>query len=171
MIHAVGLHWERENVYWGAGRSRGSLLGVPSRNVTHEPIDFRSQIGLYALYNDFELVYFGQAGSGKQTLFKRLKTHGRRGFAGRWNRFSWFGMLWVKKNGRLSSPTDKFHPRRKDALDFIEAVVIESADPSLNSQSGHFGANTVFYKQVRDDRLGPNRDDMLRQLYGAFGPS
>ncbi|HEY4219283.1 MAG TPA: GIY-YIG nuclease family protein [Gemmatimonadaceae bacterium] len=165
MIRGVGLFWERENVWWGAGIKAGALLGVPERNRTREPIDFRKQIGLYALYSDFDLLYVGQAGSGKQTMFSRLKGHGKGLFAGRWNRFSWFGMLWVKKNGLLSSPSEAFHTTRSDALNVLEALIIETAEPALNSQSGRLGKAVTFYRQVRDDRCGPTRDQMIRQVY------
>ena len=169
MILSVGLFWERSNVFWGAGKQRGSLLGVPEKKVTSVPIDFRGQIGLYALYSDFELLYVGQAGSGKrQTLWRRLKSHQKGYFADRWNRFSWFGMLWVRTNGRLSSPTAKFHPKRAEALDVIEAVVLETATPSLNSQSGRFGSGTTFFKQRRDPRLGPSDSEMLRLMHSQL---
>ena len=139
MIRSVGLFWEREHVWWGAGIKAGALLGVPERNRRRSSIDFRRQIGLYALYSDFDLLYIGQAGSGRQTMFTRLKGHGKGVYAGRWNRFSWFGMLWVKKNGSLSSPNDRFHTTRRDALNVLEAVVIETAEPTLNNQSGRLG--------------------------------
>jgi hypothetical protein len=165
MIRSVGLFWERDNVLWGAGKQRGALWGVPERNRRRDPIDFRDQIGLYALYSDYDLVYVGQAGSGKQTLFTRLKKHGKGIYAGRWNRFSWFGMLWVKKHGSLSSPTGAFHTTRSAALNFLEAIVIEMAEPPLNNQSGRLGDGAVFFRQVRDERLGPTQDEMLRRVF------
>jgi hypothetical protein len=165
MIRGAGLFWERENIWWGAGTNAGALLGVPERNKRRMPIDFRRQIGLYALYSDYDLVYVGQAGSGKQTMFARLKRHGKGLYAGRWNRFSWFGMLWVKKNGTLSSPSEAFHTSRADALNVLEALIIETAEPALNNQSGRLGRNVTFYRQVRDPRCGPTRDEMLRRVY------
>jgi hypothetical protein len=56
LIRSVGLFWQEEAVFWGAGSKAGSLLGVPSNNTTAKPIDFRKQIGIYALYADYDLV-------------------------------------------------------------------------------------------------------------------
>jgi hypothetical protein len=135
------------------------LLTLPSK-----PIDFRDQIGIYALYADYQLVYVGQAGSGDQTLFSRLKQHRKNDLAGRWNRFSWFGVLRVLASGALSSKTDAVHPNLPDVLNHIEAILIHAAEPPMNGQGGRFGEKVVRYQQVRDDRLGPSQQEMLRAM-------
>ena len=84
----------------GAGRHAGSLLGVPTGARKTEPIDFRTQAGIYVLYFGHERVYFGQAGSGKQMLFNRLRTHRKDQLAGRWDKFSWFGLCGVLGSGK-----------------------------------------------------------------------
>ena len=50
LISNVGFFWREDHVFWGAGSSAGSLLGVPAKNVTAEAIDFREQSGIYVLY-------------------------------------------------------------------------------------------------------------------------
>lgn len=51
------------------------------------------------------------------------------------------------------------------ALNHIEAVLIASAEPSLNKQGGRFGKSAKRYLQIRDGRLGPTESEMLRELW------
>jgi len=77
----------------GAGGKKGRLLGNRNRKPFSKPIDFSLQIGVYALYADFDLVYVGQVGGGgSNRLLNRLRDHNKK-LAGRWNRFSWFGLV------------------------------------------------------------------------------
>lgn len=92
IIQCYGLFWREEDVFWGAGRTRGQLLGVPARLRTATPTDFRQQVGIYVLYSGHQMIYVGQTGSGKRKLFSRLKAHRRDSLADRWDRFSWFGL-------------------------------------------------------------------------------
>ena len=121
LIRSVGLFWHADRVYWGAGSQAGKLLGVPRTNVTAEAIDFRDQRGIYVLYAGYEMVYVGQTGS--QGLLKRLKQHRHDDLFERWDRFSWFGLRWVKQNLELSSMTAAKHPKTSDTLDHIEAIL------------------------------------------------
>ncbi len=164
LVRSMGLFWREDFVYWGAGSQAGALLGVPFNETTSAPIDFRDQIGIYALYADYHLVYVGQAGAGDQTLFSRLKQHRKNDLSGRWNRFSWFGVLRVLNSGNLSSKTDALHPDLPDVLNHIEAILIHAAEPPMNSQGGLFGERVIRYQQVRDERLGPSDHEMLRAL-------
>ena len=77
-----GLFWNLEDVYFGtrggAEVNRGALPGIAEESPSGE-IDFRDQIGIYALYADFDLVYVGQVGSGDgQRLLARLRQHATR---------------------------------------------------------------------------------------------
>lgn len=138
---------------------------MPFNATTDEPINFRGQIGIYALYADYDLVYVGQAGVGNQTLFSRIKQHRKNDLAERWNRFSWFGVLRVLNNGNLANRTDALHPELSDVLNHIEAILIHAAEPPMNGQGGRFGDNVTRYKQVRDERLGPSTHEMIKALY------
>lgn len=164
LVRTIGLFWREDNVYWGAGSQPGALYGVPFNATTIEPIDFRDQIGVYALYADYQLVYVGQAGAGDQTIFSRLKQHRKNDLAGRWNRFSWFGVLRVLANGDLSSKTDALHPELPGVLNHIEAILIHAAEPPMNGQGGRFGESVTRYQQIRDERLGPSQHEMLQAL-------
>jgi hypothetical protein len=86
MIKCYGLHWHIDRVFWGRPHVPGRLEGYP-KNRANIVIDFRDQIGIYALYADYDLVYVGQTGSGNQRLFERLRWHRRNHLAERWNRF------------------------------------------------------------------------------------
>lgn len=167
LIEAYGLYWHAEDVFWGAGSQAGSLLGVPVAARTSSPIDFRRQAGIYVLYRDHEMVYVGQAGSGRAMLFNRLKAHRKDHLADRWNRFSWFGLRKVFGNGNLGTVNQRAKATLATALDQIEGVLIAAAEPSLNRQSGKFGRGRR-YLQARDERLGPTQEEMIRAIYESL---
>jgi len=164
IITTYGLFWRSEDVYWGAGSNRGSLLGVPAHARKAEVIDFRDQAGLYVLYAGHDLIYVGQAGSGKATLFSRLKKHRKDQLTDRWDRFSWFGLRRVLKNGALGKLNARARSTAATTLNQIEAVLIATAEPALNRQGGRFGKRRR-YLQVRDERLGPTEREMIQKLY------
>ncbi len=165
LVHTVGLFWEDNKVFWGHGNQAGALLGVPSQNVLADPIDFRDQLGVYVLYADYTLVYVGQAGGEHYRLLHRLRQHRTDDLAGRWNRFSWFGLRRVLESGTLSSVKETWQPTRLEVLNHLEAVLIHAAEPRLNRQGGRFGEEVARYLQVRDQRLGPSCEEMIRELY------
>lgn len=157
MIKCYGLHWHVDRVFWGRPHVPGSLKGSKLNNQ-RLVIDFREQIGIYALYADYDLVYIGQTGAGRQRLFHRLRHHRKDHLAERWNRFSWFGILGVdEENGELvrweDAPTEKLD--LQDGLNILEAVVISIAEPKLNLQRGNW-AGAAQYLQVQADR---NQDE------------
>jgi len=157
------LFWRPDRVFWGAGSQAGKLLGVPAANLTAALIDFRDQRGIYVLYADYRLVYVGQTGS--QGLLTRLKQHKNDDLTERWDRFSWFGLRYVLRNNELSTVTAARHASTNDVLDHIEAILIHSAEPPLNSQGGRFGQNVVRYIQQRDDRLGKTDRELLQEIH------
>lgn len=165
LIRTYGLFWDEGKVFWGAGSKAGRLLGVPSNNVTAEPADFREQSGVYVLYADYDMVYVGQAGVGNAKLFDRLKAHTRDALAERWNKFSWFGIRWVKRNGDLSTEVEAKHSELANVLNHIEAILIHAAEPRHNRQGGRFGDDVQQYLQRRDERLGPTLDEMIHQMW------
>lgn len=168
LIQTVGLFWQEQNVFWGRGRQAGALYGVPSSNVTADPIDFRDQVGVYVLYADYDLIYVGQAGGGANKLLHRLKQHRSDDLTGRWSRFSWFGLRRVLSSGDLSNVNQAAHPPLPEILNHIEAILIHSAEPPLNRQGGRFGDAVTRYLQVRDERLGPTPEEMIRDLHNAL---
>lgn len=155
-------------MFWGRQKNAGHLKGRLAGAKKSKPVDFRDQVGLYALYDDtFRLVYFGQAGKGKgHKLFNRLKDHRSDRIAERWTRFSWFGTQFVKKDGSLSVEKNSHQGAQAEALDHMEAIVLAVSEPPHNRQGGRFGSKVEQYIQFRDENvLGLTEREMLAALY------
>jgi hypothetical protein len=167
LIHNYGLFWRRNDVVWGSPSVKGNLKGVLAKEKKDNQVDFREQAGVYVLYDDnFRLVYVGQAGSGNQYLFARLKLHRKDALADRWTRFSWFGIRWVKNTNELAAVSARSSIAMPQILNHIEAILISATEPPHNRQGGRFGDNVEQYLQYRDeDGLGPNMDHMVRELW------
>jgi hypothetical protein len=165
LIRTIGLFWKADDVFWGRPNKKGTLLGVPAGQTTTQPIDFRDQAGLYILYADYTPVYVGQTSGERFRLFTRLKQHLSNDLAGRWNRFSWFGILRVLGNGNLSQDIGALHTDLSEALNQMEAVLIHGMEPPLNRQGGRFGESVIRYLQYRDDNLGPTVEEMIKTIY------
>lgn len=151
MIRTFGLHWHVDRVFWGWPGVRGTLIGC--RHVS-EPVDFRYQRGIYALYADYALVYIGQTGARKQRLFNRLNAHRRDHLSERWNRFSWFGTRWVLKKNELAADADGVHIDIGCALDLMEAISTAIAEPRLNLSRGRWGEAIQYYQWWEEEEEG-----------------
>ncbi len=140
-IKNYGLFWKLND----AGKV-GDLTGKKNKTQQDGMVDFREQIGFYALYDDaFNLVYFGQVGKGEdQTLLKRLQQHLTDHLFGRWTQFSWFGIKDVKTviNEKGKFPLEKKDSRvegtTKNFINQVEAIVIAVSEPPNNRQGGSF---------------------------------
>ena len=167
LIRNYGLFWSRDRIHWGAGKNKGHLKGVLSTRRTSEPIDFREQQGVYVLYDDgFSLVYIGQAGTGQNRLFSRLKQHRADHLAERWSRFSWFGIREVKDDRKPVKSKKKHSLLLNNMLNHIEGILIAIAEPPHNRQGGRFGDDVSQYLQYLDhDNIYPDPRDMIKELY------
>jgi len=110
------------------------------------------------------MIYVGQVGSGRATLYGRLRRHRHDSLAGRWDHFSWFGLLRVMGNGKLVKAKKKKSAPLTTILNQMEAVLIASSEPVLNKQGGKFGKQRR-YMQVRDEDLGPTESEMIRKIH------
>ena len=165
MIWNYALHWREDRVWWGSPGYAGCLYGATNRNAPEENIiDFREQVGIYALYADYDLIYIGQTGTGNNKLFHRLNAHRSDHLSERWDRFSWFGVLPVTKRNELGSHNTALEYtggyRNNDpqgfmasALNIFEAVSIAISEPRLNLQRGNWNAEDVpqFYQWWNDE--------------------
>lgn len=165
IIYNYGLFWHVDDIFWGKPAEEGMLLGVPAKARSEQPVDFRYQSGIYALYADYDLVYIGQTGKGNQKLFTRLRTHRRQKLSGRWNRFSWFGTRRVLGNGVLANERLKSPSTHEEALNHMEAKLISVGEPNLNRQGGTWGNKVVQYRQKRDSRLSPSMEKMIEEMW------
>lgn len=154
MIRSYGLHWRLDRVFWGKQNVPGGLFGTARSSQRSNPIDFRNQRGIYALYAEYELVYIGQTGAGSDRLFNRLKAHTADHLSERWDRFSWFGTQWVTKNGVISKDTATLSETVRASLNILEAVVIAISEPRLNLQRGKWSDATKYFQWWEKDKYG-----------------
>jgi hypothetical protein len=166
VIKNYGLMWNRDAVFWGYGGRKGTLEGQRKGQT----IDFREQIGVYVLYDEGRRpIYVGQAGQGNARLFKRLRSHKRDHLADRWRYFSWFGLLVVNKNKRLSGWDDKgkrVSGTIGSLLDEIEGVLIAATEPKFNKQGAKFkGIHQYQHVKHEDEAVSPSElRDLIQNL-------
>jgi hypothetical protein len=172
-IRTYGHFWSRELIDWGWQNKKGTLPAATKPGSDNWEVDFREQVGIYALFNDTrEVVYIGQTGYKGQKLFARLKQHSRGQLRDRWTNFSWFGFLVPDKEGKLvqpdvpksksddnSSEANLEHAVKgsvRDALNEIEAVLIQIVEPRLNKQGPSWsGAKEYFQFDPFDAEPSP----------------
>ncbi|MGA2320943.1 MAG: GIY-YIG nuclease family protein [Solirubrobacteraceae bacterium] len=132
LIAAYGEWWDPHAVEWGSqgAGNQGRLEGIEkgSRGLT---IDIWDQRGIYVLFQDWSVMYVGKTGN--QPLGRRLKQHRADDVAGRWDRFSWFGVRNINADGSLgATPLPSRQVRAPDVIATLEAVLIRVTTPSLN---------------------------------------
>ena len=172
IIQNFGLFWRRENVFWNYDNRDTSLaaelLGREKNAKVADPnVDFKDQIGIYVLYQGFDLVYVGIAGEsekGSRRLLTRLKEHTNDDMSERWDRFSWFGLKATIRNGKLGADLKRVTTTYKDILKHVEAILISTTESPLNKQGGQWH-KAKKYLQVRDERLPKTLEAMLLEIY------
>lgn len=168
MIYNYGLLWQRDHIFWGKGGKGDNpahLRGMTYRSKRKTPspdaetVDFRTQIGVYVLYYDFELVYVGQTGGNTKKgeegtdFYTRLNQHKADSLADRWTRFSWFGTRKVLTDGALGAITDGVKLQRADFLNILEAMMISISEPKLNRQSGTWEPAQEYFQWWSEKEL------------------
>jgi hypothetical protein len=133
------LSWSESDVFWGWQKNAGEMLGheksplgrrgAPTKAEYESSRDYRDFMGVYCLYGNWDLLYVGEAGLvTNESLFDRIKSHGKDSLSGRWDRFSWFGR--EKCEGKCDVAK---------SLGQLEAVLIAGSNPGFNKQSGTLG--------------------------------
>lgn len=150
----MGLFWPKTILDIGHQR----LPGSRTRGGRAGEVNFWDQRGIYALYQDYNLVYVGQAAD--RGLGRRIGEHMKDSKAERWDRFSWFGFGLVNKSGRVRSAPSRFHVNRNVVLNHLEGVVIEIAEPRLNGQGARWGSAVTLYHPVLPEE--PEQDQSQR---------
>lgn len=176
LIKNYGLFWELEDSNFYQWNTKKSLKGW-NRKYKYEDgvggVDFSNQEGIYVLYdNNFSIIYIGQAGVGRSKLYNRLKQHTEDHLYNRWSKFSWFGLRDIDQRTEsemiLKDSIEENNFKLNDVLNHLEAILISSAEPPLNKQSGRFGDAEQFF-QIRDeDELGPDKEQMLHEIYAEI---
>jgi hypothetical protein len=151
IIQAFGMYWRRNLIRWS---NTPKILGQQSRGA--EDVNFSDQRGVYLLHDGRETVYVGR--SVERSLGVRLFEHTYDRLNGRWDRFSWFGILSVTENGGLVSG-----PMSTDQgvlVTTLEALLIEALEPPQNRKRGD-DFRAVEYLQVEDPSLQRRRSAAL----------
>ncbi len=169
LIRAYGVFWRASEVDWKPGTGGGrrfELLGHRGSNRgSLESADFRTQHGLYVLYDQYGPYYVGLARA--DSLGYRLRSHATKdAHVGMWDRFSWFGfrkvLSGVDQRGvqLLSKSAERARGPVADAIADIEALVINALGPKANARNMKFQLSGKEWLQVsRDDR-----DPLLNRL-------
>lgn len=170
MIKTYGLFWKPENVFWGRPKAPGGLLGKKHGNSKNSLVDFREQIGVYVLYQQFQVVYVGMA---EQTpMLPRIRSHLSDLLQDRWDRFSWFGLLepleepdtpvhFSEERARsLASSPSSLSLTPREIIQHLEGRAIVAFETPLNRQGPSFGG-AERYVQVRHPALGPKTEEII----------
>ena len=139
IITSFGMYWKHEAIQWCASPK---LLGMQQRQA--KQVDFSTQIGVYLLYDRREVIYIGRAID--QPLGKRIYDHTRDRLSTRWDRFSWFGLLPVSEEGKLSKLPESY--RSDMIISLLEAVLIEAVEPRQNRKGGDWLAGMEYLQNI-----------------------
>ena len=155
VVRALGMYWDRRLVVWDR---HPRIFGRQQRGA--DPVDFAGQRGVYLLHDGREVTYAGRVTEPR--LGDRLFEHTEDRHAGRWDRFSWFGLLDVGDDGRLE---DRERVAGADAIiAALEAVLIETLEPPGNRRRGD-NLQAVEYLQAKDpEKLRRERADVIADL-------
>lgn len=164
LIQCYGLRWKASDVFWGKRNNPGTLLGY-RRGKKRHPVDFREQLGVYVLYAGDRIIYVGEAHSQRDGLYGRLRKH-REEFGERWDRFSWFGFRGInERDHKLSVVVESFKPDLRTAIEQVEAVLIATIEPGINSQGGKFQGAEECIQQRDNENLGKTHEEMVKYIF------
>lgn len=160
LLTSFGISWRRELVAWSANPN---LNGQQQRGA--RKVNFSRQKGIYLLHDDKNIVYVGRAID--QMIGKRLFDHTTDRLNGRWNRFSWFGVLPVTEDGEIQERND-VQASIETLVTLMEALLIEVIEPPLNRRRGD-DIGDREYIQVEDDKIKKRQlEDLMRQIQTRF---
>jgi hypothetical protein len=131
LIHVYGEFWNPDAVSWGkkGPGNKGELNGVvQAKSGTKRTVDFWQARGIYGLYDNFQLIYVGQALD--QPLGKRLRDHLTDRFAGRWDMFSWYSTSTLRVKTVRKPGSRQVEPGT--VVNTLEALAIALTNPPLN---------------------------------------
>ena len=129
-IQCYGLFWDVDEVAWSGREFR--LLGRRGRSLgaSLRVCDFRNQVGIYVLYDDYGPYYVGL--TRRQPLGNRIKQHLGDHHRGLWQRFSWFGFRQVRPlrhadgTQALAPPPKNLTTPTRETIGDVEALLIQA---------------------------------------------
>ncbi|MBM7050677.1 hypothetical protein [Rothia sp. ZJ1223] len=151
VISAFGMFWRRADVNWEL-KQNVKLLGVHPTDKTQQHIDMAGQTGVYLLHDGSRTIYVGRVSA--ERLGFRLYEHTIDRVAGRWDRFSWFGLRPVTLDGSLGVAQQDFPAEL--VISTMEAVLIEGLEPPQNRRQGD-GLKGQEYLQAPDQEVQRKR--------------
>lgn len=161
-VRCYGMFWDREEVEWAPGAGNAGQFRLLGRVGKIRPklqlCDFRTQRGIYVLYDDHGARYVGLARS--QDIGNRLRDHTRDHLSDSWDRFSWFGFRRVLAGHdtiglqRLGKVPDRLLANSEATIGDIEALLIQTLGTYRlgNIQQMRF-ASAERWEQVRRDEV------------------
>ena len=153
IIKALGMYWQRDLIIW---KNEPKILG--KQQVSSMPVDFSKQRGVYVLYDHHTVIYVGR--STDRPMGKRLYEHTLDRLSGRWNRFSWFGLLDVTAEGNLIE--NIVSPSQITVISTLESILIETLEPPQNRRRGD-DLSAIEYIQHPDPKLKAKEHQALLQ--------
>jgi hypothetical protein len=144
IIKAFGMFWRRDWVDW---MTKPRIMGQQQEGA--DSVNFADQVGVYLLHDGREVMYVGR--TTEKRLASRLSEHTRDRLNGRWDRFSWFGLLGVTGEGKLT-PESFNSLTTEDVIVTFEALLIEGLEPRQNRKRGD-AFRAVEYLQVQDPEI------------------
>ncbi len=131
LIKAFGLYWDRAI---SIDIKRPKLLGRVNDKANN--VDLSEMRGIYLLYDRREVIYVGQAIN--RSILTRLKEHTKDRLAGRWDRFSWFGIDDIHPTeNRLIETETMLSIKIDDMINAFEGIMIEGLEPRQNRKAGN----------------------------------
>lgn len=162
VINALGMFWDRSKIDWKGPQTK--LLGAQTGGTQ---VDFSPQRGIYLLHDSQGVVYVGRVTG--QNLGQRLWQHTFDRLAGRWNRFSWFGIYPVSENGVLKTDADFSDVSIDSIIIAMEALLIEALEPRQNRKRGDTAFEPIEFLQSEDPNLEKSRKlAMIEEFKSTF---
>ena len=132
LIRSYGEMWSPDLADWGrrGPGGRGRLLGEFGGKRKPTVVDVWEQRGVYVLLHDWDVVYVGKAD--RVPLGRRIGDHLVDERAGRWDRFSWYGIRAVVAGGKLGAPMESKLVSVDSVISTLESLLIAVTEPQLN---------------------------------------
>ena len=166
LIRSYGELWSPDLVNWGKRGPGGhaTLPGEfgPKRSLT--VVDVWEQRGIYVLLHEWQVVYVGKADG--FVLGARLRTHLSDALAGRWDRFSWYGIRGVRRNGTLGADMGNKQTSSSELISTFESLLIAVTEPPRNRRREEIPGATLVVQHGAERPRAPA--SYLEELRGGM---
>lgn len=173
LIRSYGELWSPDLVNWGKKGPGGKaqMAGEfrwQKRKIT---VDVWEQRGVYVLLHDWQVVYVGKAGG--TPLGVRLRGHLTDTLAGRWDRFSWYGIRSVNVSGLLGAEMEGKQVTATDLISTFESLLIAVTEPPRNRRREEIPGARIVVQAGREppralasyiDEVRRTQHDIIEQL-------